>query len=457
MAELETKTQKEEGKEEKSWADLEDEEEKKKEEEEKKTDKALEIAMEMLKSMDISNTENKDVSKYESALLDSSLLSKDTFESLKIPEDIIKTLYLLGYKVPSKIQQEAIPLIVEGKDIVCQSHSGSGKTIAFVVGTLLSIDLSVNKTQAIIISPTRELTSQIEHILSKFTKNTKFTSFLCLKEHASMEEVVDKQVVVGTPGTLKLLIHKGIVDGSEVKLVVLDEADALLSDDSIGSQTISALRKIKKKQVILFSATFNEDMKRVVSTLTRDPHLIYLEKSNLKPKNIGQFYMEVHDADKIKTLIKIYSLITVGQSIIFVATRGRAEFVQKTLSRDGFDASLLHGQLDAEERDRVIGQFKDGDVKVLVTTNVLSRGLDVPQLNLAVNYDIPRTVTGDPDYETYIHRIGRTGRFNRTGISIDFVSSPADLKTVISIEDKIGHKIKRLDLKSLETAVEKSL
>ncbi|KAH9386823.1 ATP-dependent RNA helicase DDX19/DBP5 [Nematocida major] len=415
----------------------------------------VEYALEMLRQMEVFKKES-DMEEYKNSLLSSELLSKKTFEDLNLPENVIKALRAMEFKNPSTIQQNSIPEIASGSDVAFQSHSGSGKTIAFLSGALSVIDKDVKSPQVIIVTPTRDLSKQIHAVLERFSTFVEFTSLLALPEVFERHSLpnVDQQILIGSPGTLKRLIST--MGETRIKMVILDEADALLQDD-MGAQTVSVVRKIKDKQLVLFSATFSAKMKTVISTLSKNIKTHYLQTDNIKPDNITQFYMDVPENRKSEVLLKLYGLITVGQSIIFIHTREKAARVQETLKSDGFDSELLHGQLTKEQRDSVIEQFKKGAVKVLVTTNVLSRGLDVPQLNLAVNYDIPRTQTGAVDIETYVHRIGRTGRFNRAGVSITFVGGERDRMDLHTIQREVKSPIKYITLEALKTAITEKL
>ncbi|OAG31224.1 ATP-dependent RNA helicase DDX19/DBP5 [Nematocida displodere] len=427
----------------------------KKEEPKEEVSDMVKAALDMLSQMEISKKENDDVETYKKSLLDSNLLTENTFEEIGVPEKIIESLYLLGFKNPSVIQKASIPDIATGDNVAFQSHSGSGKTIAFLIGALMKVDKTQHHPQVIIISPTRDLSKQIFGVLEDFKGKLEFTSLLALGDQIDRHATIKEQIIVGPPGTVKFAVQN-LIETSKIKMIILDEADALLTED-IGAQTIAAVRKVPQKQLVLFSATFNDNMKTIVSTIAKDIKTSYLEKHDLKPANISQFYIEVNEREKIKTLIDLYGMITTGQSIVFVQTRDKAAKVQKELEDDGFDTSLLHGQLTPEERDSVIAKYKKGEIKVLVTTNVLSRGLDVPQLNLAVNYDVPRTMTNEPDVETYVHRIGRTGRFNRSGVSVTFIAGPRDLEALLAIQSKVGHCVKLVSVDALKEAISENL
>ncbi|KAI5160100.1 ATP-dependent RNA helicase DDX19/DBP5 [Nematocida ausubeli] len=415
----------------------------------------VKYALEMIQQMEVSKKENSSIEEYKNSLLSSELLSKQSFEDLSIPEDIIKALRAMEFKNPSTIQQRSIPEIAKGGDVAFQSHSGSGKTIAFLVGALSVIDRSVNAPQVIIVTPTRDLSKQISSVLENFKKTIEFTMLQALPDVVENMNLrrLKEQILIGAPGTIKRIVSD--LESPAIKMVILDEADALLEDD-MGAQTVSVVKKIRNKQLVLFSATFSTKMKEIISMLSKNIKTFYLEETKVKPDNITQFYMEVPEKNKISTLLKLYEMMAIGQSIVFVHTRNKAETVQQNLKRDGFDAALLHGQLSKEERDRVISDFKEGKIKALVTTNVLSRGLDVPQLNLAVNYDIPRKQSGSVDIETYIHRIGRTGRFNRAGVSITFSTGEADKMDLLSIQRSISSQIKYVTLEALSTAIQEN-
>jgi len=415
----------------------------------------VQAALKMLSQMEVSKKENTSLEEYKKSLLESELISSSTFEELKIPEAIIESLHLLGFKNPSIIQKQSIPEISMKQNVAFQSHSGSGKTIAFIIGALMCLDLEKKKTQVIIISPTRDLSAQIFGVLEKFKETVKFTSFLAHPDRVEDNTQITEQVVVGAPGTIKKILYR-YIDPSCVKMVVLDEADALLGADG-GMTTIAAIKKIPKKQIVMFSATFNEEMKKTIPAIAENVKTWYLEEKDVKPDNIMQFYMEVEEREKIKTLIQIYEMIPVGQSIIFVQTREKAAEVCKMLKEDCFDCELLHGTLEKEERDEVIKKFKNGEIKVLVTTNVLSRGLDVPQLNMAVNYDLPRLHTGGVDLETYIHRIGRTGRFSRAGVSITFIGGRRDPEEFMKIQKSLDYNIQFITIAALKTAISENV
>ncbi|KAI5187447.1 ATP-dependent RNA helicase DDX19/DBP5 [Nematocida homosporus] len=424
----------------------------KKEKEEEEISPDVQAAIEMLKQMEISKKENESLEEYKKSLLSSELLSKSTFEEISISEVIIKALRAQGFKTPSSIQAKSIPEIATGKDVAFQSHSGSGKTIAFIVGALNKLDLSDKSSQVVIVAPTRDLSRQIYAVLETFKPIVQFTSFLAVAGQIDSSTKVEGQIIVGSPGSTKSVVLRHI-DPKKIKMVILDEADAMLADET-GQVITMMLNRIPQKQLVLFSATFSEHMKSIINKHCRNGiKTFYSERANVKPDNITQFYIETTESKKTSTLLELFGMVSSGQVIVFTAKRDRAEEICRDLGEDGFDSTVLHGQLSVEQRDKAIAEFKDGSIKVLITTNVLSRGIDVPQLNLAINYDVPRTMTGSPDIETYIHRIGRTGRFNRAGVSVTFISGERDLKDLVAIEKAVNGKIQYITMDAMKEAI----
>ncbi|KAI5171536.1 ATP-dependent RNA helicase DDX19/DBP5 [Nematocida sp. LUAm3] len=412
----------------------------------------VKAAMKMFQQMEICKKENESEELYKESLLSSELVSKSTFEQIKVPEDITKALYAMEFKQPSVIQEKAIPEIAKKINVAFQSQSGSGKTIAFLIGAIMALDRSKSHPQVLIISPTRDLAMQIYQVLERFKKNLDFTSLLALKDKVDRDTVINEHIVIGSPGTMKSLTNRQI-DLKQIKMIILDEADALLSQGT-GADIASIVKKSPNKQLVLFSATFNKEMKSVIEKLT-DGKITshYTESDKVKPENISQFYIEVENKEKIKTLKSLFELISSGQSIIFAETRATVEYIVKAMKEDGFDVGYLHGLLSPEDRDKILKSFKEGEIRLLVTTNVLSRGIDIPQLNFAINYDFPVTQTKSTDIETYVHRIGRTGRFNRAGVSITFIAGQQDMNHLINVQKEVGDQMQLVTLGSMEKAL----
>ncbi|KAI0044279.1 DEAD-domain-containing protein [Auriscalpium vulgare] len=408
----------------------------------------------------------------------SPLFSVKSFEELGLHGDLLKGIFDMGFTKPSKIQERALPLLLKNppQNMIGQSQSGTGKTAAFVLTMLSRIDFSLNKPQALCLSPSRELARQIMSVVAAMGKFTAVQTEYAIKDHLPKGvSHVTAHIVVGTPGTMTDLIRRKVVDVSEVKVFVLDEADSMLDKDGLGDQTLrvkNMLPRGRPIQIILFSATFPDHVRAFASKFAPDANKIELKRNELAVDSIRQFYMDCRNEEhKYDILVSLYTLLTIGQSIIFCQHRRTADRISQRMTAEGHKVASLHGAKDASERDAIIDGFREGKEKVLITTNVIARGIDIQQVNMVVNYDLPLLVerenpqeqrSGDlrPDVETYIHRIGRTGRFGRKGISINFVHDKRTWQQMEEIELVTGKKIERVlteDLDQMEKQMRKAL
>ncbi|KAJ2768750.1 RNA helicase required for poly(A+) mRNA export [Coemansia nantahalensis] len=385
----------------------------------------------------------------------SPLYSVKSFDELGLHANLLKGVYEMKFTKPSKIQERALPLLLANPplNMIGQSQSGTGKTAAFVLTMLSRVDYDVRAPQAICLAPSRELARQIMEVVEQMGKYTPMKAVYAIKD-SKIKGTVDAQIVIGTPGTVSDLIRKKQLPMQRVKLFVLDEADSMIEQGGLGDQTL----RIKKLlptgcQVVLFSATFPDHVRTFAQRVAPNANEIRLKATELTVDGIKQFYVDCTDSDhKFVVLSQLYSLMTVGQSIIFVRTRKTAEKIAERLNDDGHAVVFLHGTLDSQERDKVMDGFRRGDIKVLITTNVIARGIDIQQVNLVLNYDIPLTGDGLPDPETYLHRIGRTGRFGRTGASINFVHDQQSLDHMEAIQDTLGCDIIKVPTDDWEAA-----
>ncbi|KAI0768021.1 DEAD-domain-containing protein [Trametes elegans] len=406
----------------------------------------------------------------------SPLFSAKTFEELGLHQDLLKGIYDMGFTKPSKIQERALPLLLSNppQNMIGQSQSGTGKTAAFVLTMLSRVDFSVNKPQALCLAPSRELARQIMSVVVAMGKYTPVQTEYAIKDNLPKgASNVTAQIIVGTPGTMTELIRRKVIDVSEVKVFVLDEADNMLDKDGLGEQTLrvkNMLPKIHPVQIILFSATFPDHVRNFANKFAPNANKIELQRNELSVDNIRQFYMDCRNEEhKYEVLVSLYSLLTIGQSIIFCQHRHTADRISQRMTAEGHKVASLHGAKDASERDAIIDNFREGKEKVLITTNVIARGIDILQVNMVVNYDLPLMNERDhygnkedarPDIETYIHRIGRTGRFGRKGISINFVHDKATWQQMEQIEKQTGKQIIRIetnDLDAMEEQMKKAL
>ncbi|EKM57811.1 uncharacterized protein PHACADRAFT_182252 [Phanerochaete carnosa HHB-10118-sp] len=405
----------------------------------------------------------------------SPLYSVKTFEQLGLHQDLLKGIYDMGFTKPSKIQERALPLLLSNppQNMIGQSQSGTGKTAAFVLTMLSRIDFSRNQPQALCLAPSRELARQIMSVVVAMGKFTPVQTEYAIKDHLPRNaSKVTAQVIVGTPGTMTDLIRRKVIDTSAVKIFVLDEADEMLNQDGLGDQTLRVKNMLPRSQVqiVLFSATFPDNVRNFANKFAPNANKIELQKTEVTVDNIRQFYMDCRDEEhKYEVLVSLYNLLTVGQSIIFCQHRHTADRISQRMTMEGHKVASLHGAKDASERDAVIDSFREGREKVLITTNVIARGIDILQVNLVVNYDLP--LLGEqggwknkddlrPDIETYIHRIGRTGRFGRKGISINFVHDKRTWQQMEEIEKATGKQIIRIetnDLDAMEEQMKKAL
>ena len=389
----------------------------------------------------------------------SPLYSIKKFEDLGLHENLLKGIYSMKFSRPSKIQERALPLLLQNppRNMIGQSQSGTGKTAAFVLTMLSRVDENSPTTQAICLAPSRELARQIMSVVTEMGKFTKVTTGYAIKD-SPRDAQVQAQIIVGTPGTMADMIRRKVINVSGVRVFVLDEADNMLDQQGLGEQTLRVKNSMPKTcQIVLFSATFPGHVRTFAGKFAPAANEIKLKEEELSVEGIKQFYMDCKNEDhKYDVLVDLYSLLTIGQSIIFCKRREVADQIARRMSAEGHQVSSLHGAKDATERDATIDDFRDGKSKVLITTNVVSRGIDILQVNMVVNYDMPLTVDGKPDAETYLHRIGRTGRFGRKGIAINFVHDRRSWEEMNAIEKALHHPILRVETKDFDE-MEKTL
>ncbi|KAI0849273.1 DEAD-domain-containing protein [Daldinia vernicosa] len=356
--------------------------------------------------------------------------SAHTFEELGLPAEVLKGLSAMRFQKPSKVQEKALPLMLADppQNMIAQSQSGTGKTAAFVTTVLSRVDhTKPTEPQALLLAPSRELARQIQMVIGhigQFLPNLAIAA--AIPGAIPRDGRVDKSIVVGTPGTVMDLIRRRQFDISHLRLLVIDEADNMLDQQGLGDQCTRVKKMLPQNiQILLFSATFPDKVLKYATTFAPNANMIKLKVQELTVKGISQMYMDCpSESDKYDILCKLYGLMNIGSSIIFVKTRDSATQIQQRMASDGHKVSVLHGAYEGSERDALLEEFRTGKSKVLITTNVLARGIDVSTVSMVINYDIPMKGVGDSmhDTETYLHRIGRTGRFGRVGVSITFIS-----------------------------------
>lgn len=373
----------------------------------------------------------------------SPLFSVKSFEELGLKEELLKGLYAMKFNKPSKIQEKALPLLLKNPatNMIGQSQSGTGKTAAFSLTMLSRVDELQQNVQAICLAPARELARQTLEVIQTMGRFTKIKSRLVVPGTYSSDTVFNEQILVGTPGTLLDLIRKRKVSTTNVKVFVLDEADNMLDAQGLGDQCVRVKKVLPKTaQLVLFSATFPTEVREYAEKFVPNANSLELKQEELNVDGIKQLYMDCDsEQHKFEVLCELYGLLTIGSSIIFVRTKATADKLYNLMKSEGHTVSVLHGGLDNDERDRLIDDFREGRSKVLVTTNVLARGIDIASVSMVVNYDLPVDQNGKPDPSTYLHRIGRTGRFGRVGVSISFVHDKRSYQTLQAIQEYFGN------------------
>lgn len=357
------------------------------------------------------------------------------FECLGLPENILKGVYAMGFNKPSRIQETALPILMKDpmEDMIAQSQSGTGKTAAFSLAMLYRVDPSVAEVQAVCISPARELARQTDSVIRTMAKYMGIDILLAVPGSIDLPQKgqkVNPHVVIGTPGKLQDLIKMGCIKVGKVKVLVYDEADQMFANegnkDSLTAQAKRLKSMMKKAQVLLFSATFREEVLKFASTVIREPSTkITLKQEDLTLSALSQLYIKVSDEDhKFRVISDIYSYVTVGQSIIFVNRVHTAKRLKAHMESQDHKVGVLYGRgMDTETRDAEIDAFRAGKTRHLITTNVLSRGIDIAQVSLVINVDLPvMHETNEADTSTYLHRIGRTARYGRPGYAISLIA-----------------------------------
>jgi len=346
----------------------------------------------------------------------------ESFDDMDLKDQLLRGIYAYGWETPSYIQMRAVRPVTSGRDTIAQAQSGKGKTGAFTVGALQILDSETPETQIVILSPTRDLSRQTYNVicaLSQYMDGARV--HLCIGGTSVRADVQairrGVHVVVGTPGRILDMQCRGVLDVSSLKCLIMDEADEMLSRGFKEAVYEIFSHLPQEVQVCLFSATMPPDVLEVTEKFMRSPARILVKKEELTLDGIRQFYVNVEQEKwKFECLKDLYQCISIQQCIIYCGSKKRAEELTAAMLAEDFVVSLIHGGLDWDERQRVMDEFRQGTSRVLISTDLTARGIDVFGVNLVINYDLPH------NRENYIHRIGRSGRFGRKGNSINFVT-----------------------------------
>lgn len=346
----------------------------------------------------------------------------ENFEDFDLKKLLLRGIFGYGFSMPSFIQQKAIKPIILKRDIIAQAQSGSGKTATFLISMLQNIDHEDLKLQALILAPTRELAQQIYDIAEKLGYYLNVKSHLCIGGNKVSDDKKKLQegvhFVIGTPGRVKDMIERKALTTSYLKMLIIDEADEMMGRGFL--EQINEIIKVVPPdcQICLFSATMPEEIVKMTTTIMSDPVKILVKKEQITLEGIKQFTLNCsNDTAKYESLVEIYANINVNQSIIFANTKEKVEQIAETMTKKDFVVSCIHGSMEQKDRTTVMSEFKTGASRILIGTDLVARGIDVQQVDLVINFELPN------NKENYIHRIGRAGRYGRKGVAINLISN----------------------------------
>lgn len=344
-----------------------------------------------------------------------------TFESMKLKENLLRGIYAYGFEAPSAIQSRAITQIISGRDTIAQAQSGTGKTGTFSIGMLQAINTNKREPQGIVLSPTRELAVQIQQVVMALGDYLNVQCHACIGGTKLSDDIrklnQGQHVVSGTPGRVLDMIKRRHLEMRNIKILILDEADTLL-ETGFQDQIYDIYRYLPTDaQVVVVSATLPKDVLSMTSKFMTDPVRILVKRDELTLDGLKQFFIRLEKEEwKFDTLCDLYDTLTITQAVIFCNTKRKVDWLAAEMKKQNFTVVSMHGDMSQSERNNIMKEFRQGSSRVLISTDVWARGIDVQQVSLVINYDLPT------DRENYIHRIGRSGRFGRKGAAINLVT-----------------------------------
>ena len=371
----------------------------------------------------VKDTNVKDTNVKDTNVKNTNVTIMEDWDDVDMNINVHRGITSYGFERPSQIQRKTIPHIMNGRDVVGQAQSGTGKTGAFCIGTLNRIDCEVDATQAIIISPTHELSRQHEDVCANLGQFVNCRTHLLIGGTSTEE---DRKILTGEnkphviaacPGRLHDMLRRGHIDTSTIKIMCIDEADELLSS-CFKEQLYHILQFMNPDmQIAIFSATMPQEVKDLTLRFMRDPVSIYVKSEELTVAGISQFYIALmNDQHKYEVLKDIFSSVTINQTIIYCNSVKRVQDLNEALKQDGFPVSCIHSNFSEQERRDIIKDFTQGKTRVLISSDITSRGIDIPQVNIVINFDLCKCE------HKYLHRIGRSGRWGRKGVAINFIT-----------------------------------
>lgn len=367
-----------------------------------------------------------------------------TFDGMGIKDDLLRGIYAYGFEKPSAIQQRAVIPIISGRDVIAQAQSGTGKTSMIALTICQILDTTSREVQALVLSPTRELASQTEKVIRTIGDFINVQAHSCIGGKSLGEDIRKLEygvhVVSGTPGRVVDMIKRRALRTRAIRLLILDEADEMLSR-GFKDQIYDVYRYLPPDlQVCLISATLPHEILEMTSKFMTDPVRILVKRDELTLEGIKQFFVSVEREEwKFDTLCDLYDTLTITQAVIFCNTKRKVDWLTEKMRSNNFTVSAMHGDMPQKERDAIMSEFRSGHTRVLITTDVWARGIDVQQVSLVINYDLPN------NRELYIHRIGRSGRFGRKGVAINFVRKD-DIRILRDIEQYYSTQIDEMPM-----------
>lgn len=375
------------------------------------------------------------------------------FDQLDIPSALKQDLFSSGFDEASEIQKQSIPIIITPpyKSLLAQSQNGTGKTLSFVTGMLARIDVNDPNLQAVCLFATRELVIQTyTDYIKKLTKHYQVNTTVLIRDPPIPSDVTKAQLILSTPMQLDQAIDSNEIKLASVKILVIDEADYVLENKTFMNFFNMLFQRMtkNKSQVLLFSATVTQQVHDFVGRFIHNENLVVISvEKNMQfiPTN-KHFYCNLKSEDeKIDMIKKVFKYLSSSHTFIFVNKKAFAEDLCKSLKEQGFESQFISNKLYRGQRDNIVKQFREGLINVLICTNMVARGLDIPVARTVVNFDMPCNDKGEVDLETYMHRQGRTGRFERNGVVINFISTANEKKFITKLENDYGLKVEPLE------------
>jgi len=365
------------------------------------------------------------------------------FESMGLKPELLRGMYQYGWHKPSQVQQRMVRPALAGRDVIAQAASGTGKTSAFTLILLNMVDNTKRETQALVINPTRELALQTQTLCTAVGAEMGVSAHACVGGKSLAEDIrrldAGCNIVSGTPGRVYDMIRRKHLRTSGLRLLVLDEADEMLGK-GFADQIKDIYRLLPSLQILVVSATLPQAVLDLTSKFLTEPVSILVKRDELSVDSIQQFFVAVEREEwKIDTLADMYDSMTIAHAVIFCNTRKKVEFVAEAMKKQGYTVCAMHGDMPQAERDAIMEEFRSGKSRLLISTDLWSRGIDVAQVSFVLNFDVPTS------REAYLHRIGRTGRYEKKGVAVTFVKKD-EMRLLKDIEQFYAIQIQEMPM-----------